>query len=99
METILIYIVPGHSGLHRNSVLKRGKKILCLSCLHAGFYYVKGLTNKLWKDKHPLGKTKPQTINKMSIIYNECIINLGKGRQVEGLDSAWYYQSDQETKQ
>ena len=88
MEAILIYIVPGHSGLHRNSVLKRGKKILCLSCLHAGFYYVKGLTNKLGKDKYPLGKTKPQTINKMSIIYNECIINLGKGRQVEGLDSA-----------
>lgn len=88
MEAILIYIVPGHSGLHRNSVLKRGKKILCLSCLYAGFYYVKGLTNKLGKDKHPLGKTKPQTINKMSIIYNECIINLGKGRQVEGLDSA-----------
>ena len=86
MEAILIYIVPGHSGLHRNSVLKRGKKILCLSCLHAGFYYVKGLTNKLGKDKHPLGKTKPQTINKMSIIYNECIIKLGKGRQVEGLD-------------
>ena len=88
--------VGGHPDIYSSRTLRatqkfcleEGKKDPVSQLPHAGFYYVKGLTNKLGKDKHPLGKTKPQTINKMSIIYNECIIKLGKGRQVEGLDSA-----------
>lgn len=43
---------------------------------------LRGLPNKLGKDKHPLGKTKPQLYceqsDTMSIIYNECIIMLEK---------------------
>lgn len=55
--------VPGHPGMYSKFQDTQGytvkpspqegkkKKILCLRCLHSGFYYVKGLTNKLGKDR------------------------------------------------